>query len=1726
MNLKMAIQRLTLFCILLIPFEFLTAQCSCTDCPITTVSNGVVSSFLNISGAVNNTLGAGGQELLSIYLDYDTDAINEVNVRLIAPNGSFVFLIQSTGINIGQQLTFNICFNYCGGEATPDPGFSEIFDSSEDWQDFSTYSGSYFPSGSNPISGVGCFETLSGPVNGNWVLEIEDVVAQDNGVINDWFLVFADNTGTSCTDELGCALAEANCAADGGELNGPSIEACEGDPLLVVPLSPEYPNGSAPNSSQYGYTGVITVQSTGEIIEYSQNPDLTSFTSGTYSICGLSYLLSDFSNIPTADGSYSLDDLSTDIENEVFCASLSLNCIEITIVEEANPNFLGPTEVCQGELAEYVLTNPESNTSYQFLVTNGSFSFLSIDENTVDIVLESGPAQICVEATNACGTITECIDITVNSPISEIVLNGPTTVCQNQPTTYSFSPLPQVGEIYNITVVGGNVDSYDQNSAIITWSDSGISEGEICVEIFGGLCPSEPFCFPIVIQNFVVPSEIILDTPLCSGESAFANVIPSDDILNYMWELTNLDEIGGNGTPSISYSAVQPGSATVCLTMQTVCGLTNPICEFLEVLETPTPEILLLSPPCNLEFALAEVSSPNQAVFSWTTISGPGIANIESPNSVTTNISVSQPGIYVFSVEKDVDNCIASTTFEVEVFPPIIISSLNFDCNQSQEYTVNFSIIGGQEPYFVDGFQIIGNTFTSNAIPSGETYELVVSDNLNCQIPLLTGSYECLCDTDSGTMIADVLESCADSESFVQALEPTDTLFDNNDIGLFFLHDNPGNILGNVFSVNATGIFNFEPPLIAETTYYISYVVGQAQNGNIDLSNPCTSVSIGQPVIFYSKPNFELSFPDTICESDFDLTILNAENLDNVSWEFISGPSELAVSQESDTISFSSSEAGLYAYEFQFNNAFCDSVFVLEFEFLQNLKVFNIMQECTNDPSFYNLGFEVSGGVDPFTASIQGTFNGNIFSSELLETDQAYDITITDNNGCTTSLNVDSINCSCDIDLGSIISDTIRLCQGDGLNPTSISLQDYSFDDSIYEIAYYTYESSQSSLDDFIEFSTGDPIFQQTNYISGQVYFLRLIISQPDTSSGEGLLLDVPCVTVSDPVPFIWLDDYVFNFDVHPTVCTADSTYTFLQLFPGPFPYTVGFTTFDADEILFEIDEAFEEITLPIFDGAVMWELSYFDGNCDFFFFGNFTITAEDPAEFEINAVDTLCNNEAFGSILFLDEIINPTLDGLWELDGVEQIGNEINFNGFSAGTYQLTFQTNGGSGSCPIISDSITINIKECDCPTGIEKELVFCNSVGIINPAFIVFSSTAGTYSINNISGLENPPLLLSQQEIDINQSSPGTYEVVFSLDDNWPSNCQTEFIGTLIIQEQRESGIAKDNLVLCEGDMSEINLYDLITDYDVGGVWSVAGQVVDSVLQSDLLEVGIQSFTYNISSQVPCVNNTTTVNIEVLPKPDVSVFPEDVLCFGDSNGSLTIEIFNDVSGPYICELNGIEQTEKIIEGLEPGFYSLLVTDAFGCFVELDSIEIGEPDVLEIELGDDFEVFFNDSVVINAILNILDSDIGSISWEDLNGFIDNEDLTLIKNAVENNQITLTITDANGCIATDSVAIRILEGDIQLPNVFVPNSNDPLNQSFGMPYIPSVASVDEFRIYDRWGNMVFEANDIESGSEAGYWNGNYLNQPAKEGVYSYIISYTLFSGEEQVLIGDVTLFR
>ena len=65
----------------------------------------------------------------------------------------------------------------------------------------------------------------------------------------------------------------------------------------------------------------------------------------------------------------------------------------------------------------------------------------------------------------------------------------------------------------------------------------------------------------------------------------------------------------------------------------------------------------------------------------------------------------------------------------------------------------------------------------------------------------------------------------------------------------------------------------------------------------------------------------------------------------------------------------------------------------------------------------------------------------------------------------------------------------------------------------------------------------------------------------------------------------------------------------------------------------------------------------------------------------------------------------------------------------------------------------------------------------------------------------------------------------------------------------------------------------------------------------------------------------------------------------------------------------------------------------------------------------------------------------------------------------------------------------------------------------------------NNFRIYDRWGNKVFDRNSGNTGDISFGWNGMMGNNPAEDGVYVYYLILELEEGE-RMITGDVSLIR
>ena len=132
-----------------------------------------------------------------------------------------------------------------------------------------------------------------------------------------------------------------------------------------------------------------------------------------------------------------------------------------------------------------------------------------------------------------------------------------------------------------------------------------------------------------------------------------------------------------------------------------------------------------------------------------------------------------------------------------------------------------------------------------------------------------------------------------------------------------------------------------------------------------------------------------------------------------------------------------------------------------------------------------------------------------------------------------------------------------------------------------------------------------------------------------------------------------------------------------------------------------------------------------------------------------------------------------------------------------------------------------------------------------------------------------------------------------------------------------------------------------------------------------------------------------------------------------------------------------------------------------------------------------------------------------------------------IVANITKDTYFEVTAIDEIGCSATKSINVIIedngLGAPIHIPNIFTPN-NDNQNDEFIVR--PICYQINEFKIYDRWGNMVY-TKDMHPNTDTVTWDGYNQLGLCKNGVYVW---YGLFkfinSGEEVLLSGTVTLIR
>lgn len=276
-----------------------------------------------------------------------------------------------------------------------------------------------------------------------------------------------------------------------------------------------------------------------------------------------------------------------------------------------------------------------------------------------------------------------------------------------------------------------------------------------------------------------------------------------------------------------------------------------------------------------------------------------------------------------------------------------------------------------------------------------------------------------------------------------------------------------------------------------------------------------------------------------------------------------------------------------------------------------------------------------------------------------------------------------------------------------------------------------------------------------------------------------------------------------------------------------------------------------------------------------------------------------------------------------------------------------------------------------------------------------------------------------------------------------------------------------------------------------------------------------------TYIILAKTAVCQGTDTITVNVLQKPIADAGRDTVICnntYALLEGNAT-NVSGSVNYLWLSSNDLMTPASKVTMARPKSSgstrYRLEVSDNYGCnfksydyvtvtmlppfipFAGKDTVaSIGVPHQLMATGGKEY--FWSPSSVLN------DATIPNPT-------------TILQNDIKFNVV---VKDSIGCVGTSSVLVKVYKGQTYyIPNAFTPNG-DGLNDVF-KPIAPGIKQTNYFRIFNRWGKLMFESKNANTG-----WDGKYLGMLQPPAVYVWVIKGIDSSNKPIELKGIVTLIR
>jgi gliding motility-associated-like protein len=326
------------------------------------------------------------------------------------------------------------------------------------------------------------------------------------------------------------------------------------------------------------------------------------------------------------------------------------------------------------------------------------------------------------------------------------------------------------------------------------------------------------------------------------------------------------------------------------------------------------------------------------------------------------------------------------------------------------------------------------------------------------------------------------------------------------------------------------------------------------------------------------------------------------------------------------------------------------------------------------------------------------------------------------------------------------------------------------------------------------------------------------------------------------------------------------------------------------------------------------------------------------------------------------------------------------------------------------------------------------------------------------------------------------------------------------------------AGPDVQICRGTPTQLN--------PAGGAvyaWSPAAGLSCTGCTSPMASPAYNQQYLVTGSSVHGCSNTDSLRVTVIQPFAMDNKSDDTICVGSS-----VKLFASGANSYEWSpsngLNNIRSALPVASPKATTTYRVIGSDAYGCFKDTGYTTIKVYPIPQIDAGKD--ITLKNGAAPVTITPTISPDVTNTYWLTAPGILYSNPPSVTVQPKATTEYTVEARNPGGCKTRDRIMVYVLcDGT----NIFIPNTFSPNGSGTNGVFYPrgsGIFTIKLLRIFNRWGEVVFEKVNFSPNDPTAGWDGTVKGKKVNSDVFVYTAEVVCENNNSMIINGNVALLR